>query len=635
MQPALQIQSAPSRTTVRKNGNLWNKPDVEVRLTGSHLVEMFHALSSTLLPAGDVFPLTRVDDIPAAVEYHTNLSVPARTVGDVDTYFRHAQLAALLKKVEFPIFEDACMAKAMEKWHESEAACKTMNEMCADILAHPHSTKHVALRDQLSEMRQELEILLGKEPPSKESLADYCGFGPGADASHRRTEGNAAYKLFNHSVLETQDLEGLESVFPSVLATGGNTAQALVMGYASGIVSIESARLEFVPKTCQEHRTIEIMPSLATFEAKGLDAHIRLKLKQVWNIDLATQEPNRHLAFLGSLEDSANSPVTLDLSSASDRISMGLVRLILPIEWSRRLFPLRSRDVILPDETVLPLHKFASMGNSLTFSLQTAIYGAIIVRAYRAAGLRWKKWRAYGDDLIVVKSVAHRVITALELVGFKLNAEKSFVEGPFRESCGRDYLQGQNVRPFYIKKPIRTVGDLFKYINRLQTVAVRSPIPASSFRGLFSYLLKLVPEPLRFTGSPAYGLEALVWSPLSAVPSRILRERVVETKIPTWVSYKISLLNGCSDSLLKQNEVKGDAHLTLEKEPVFFTPSSLLKWKQRVSLEKGAREITSTLVRESEAIPSGVVTLIVRRPGKPGHSPLSNDEIKLLMLPIW
>lgn len=636
MQPALQT---PSKREIqpgfRRQKNLnYNNPDTDVRLDGSHLVQMYSALIDDLLPCGPKFDLKRPDQIPEMVKFHTAYADQFRVAGEVDAYYRHAQAAALLKKVEFPLFDDICRANAMEKWFAAEEACREMNAKMLDILEHPHTTKHVELKAILVELRAEVRTLLGDTPPDEEKLAEWYGFGPGADSSHNRVEGHAAYKQIGHSALNPCELEILAQTAPSLCAYGGNPlAAAMDVGGGPVFASFEEARLTFVPKTCSEHRTIEIMPSLSTFRAKAYDHFIRKRLEDVYGIDLTDQEPNRHLAFLGSLRDDDDSPVTLDLSSASDRVSMGLIRLVFPVAWSIALFGLRAKSVVLPDGTTHILEKFASMGNSITFSLQTAIYAAIIVRAYRAAGLRWKKWRAYGDDLIVIKAVAPRVIADLELVGFKLNHEKSFIQGPFRESCGHDYLQGQYVRPFFIKKPIRTVQDVYKYVNVLQTYALRSPIPASAYRGLLRFLLTLIPVEFFVVGHPAYGLEACIWSPYVVVPKRILRAREVEIRVPEHLALRVALLIGAGDSEIVPRAEPG---VCLEKDEPnqVYTPSQLKRWKADRQLRESARTLTSRALRTVTAAPTGQRKIIVRRPGKPGLSPLSDNEVKRLMDPF-
>jgi hypothetical protein len=53
--------------------------------------------------------------------------------------------------------------------------------------------------------------------------------------------------------------------------------------------------------------------------------------------------------------------------------------------------------------------------------------------------------RVYGDDIIVPVNMVHSVVRSLESFGIKVNAGKSFWNGKFRESCGKEYYSGHDV----------------------------------------------------------------------------------------------------------------------------------------------------------------------------------------------
>jgi len=59
--------------------------------------------------------------------------------------------------------------------------------------------------------------------------------------------------------------------------------------------------------------------------------------------------------------------------------------------------------------------------------------------------------RIYGDDIIVPVDMVHSVMTHLEAYGLKVNSNKSFWNGKFRESCGMDAYDGQSVTPTYVR----------------------------------------------------------------------------------------------------------------------------------------------------------------------------------------
>jgi len=65
-----------------------------------------------------------------------------------------------------------------------------------------------------------------------------------------------------------------------------------------------------------------------------------------------------------------------------------------------------------------------------------------------------KRVSVFGDDCIVSSDDTREFIQLCESIGFIVNEEKSFSgDHPFRESCGGDYLQGYDVRPYNVRSP--------------------------------------------------------------------------------------------------------------------------------------------------------------------------------------
>jgi hypothetical protein len=130
---------------------------------------------------------------------------------------------------------------------------------------------------------------------------------------------------------------------------------------------------------------------------------------------------------------------------ASDTLSFNTVAWLLPQSWFRYLNDVRCPGYRLKGGPVLKYAKFSSMGNGATFGLETLIFYA----AVRAVGS--KRGTAYGDDLIIESELYPALIKLLRFLGFIPNEDKSFAEGPFRESCGKDYFNGVDVTPFYLR----------------------------------------------------------------------------------------------------------------------------------------------------------------------------------------
>ena len=97
--------------------------------------------------------------------------------------------------------------------------------------------------------------------------------------------------------------------------------------------------------------------------------------------------------------------------------------------------------------------------------------------------------------IIVDVRVYHRVVYALELLGFTVNMEKSFHSGGFRESCGTDYFGGHNIRGVYLQQLLKD-EDFYSAINRLIRWSLQwVPLPRTlSFLGRFVRFLPVPPE---------------------------------------------------------------------------------------------------------------------------------------------
>jgi len=249
-----------------------------------------------------------------------------------------------------------------------------------------------------------------------------------------------------------------------------NSAEAFRAQLHTAPKVVKTSKLSFVPKNDTISRSICTEPTLNTFYQLGLGQVLTGRLRSFFGIDLNHQaERNARLARIGSTDGSWS---TIDLESASDSISLGLCREIFPAWFMGYLSLLRSSAARLPSGEVVELKMVSSMGNGYTFPLQTLIFSAIVQAVYCSLEMRGRS-HVFGDD-IVVKTIAYRrVCRLLQICGFTVNTAKSFCEGSFRESCGRDYLNGRDIRGPYIKR-LKTPQDLFAAINMLNLFTAKT-----------------------------------------------------------------------------------------------------------------------------------------------------------------
>lgn len=317
--------------------------------------------------------------------------------------------------------------------------------------------------------------------------------GPGASVGAR---GNDFYtKLFDSPLTATK--EALYNHYRSRLQYFPRWADAENNRYArhGGCRVVEGSRLHFVPKTNDISRLICIEPSLNMFYQLGLGAVLEDRLYEVFSISLSDQpELNRELARVGSLDGRFD---TIDLSSASDSLSLKMLAEVLPRDVMSWLRFLRSPISQLGDRRV-ELSMVSTMGNGFTFPLQTILFSCIVSASYRARDLTMFRslaarrqpgnYGVFGDDIICHHSVTKDVLRLLELLGFQVNTEKTFTEGRFRESCGRDFFHGHDIRGFYVKS-LRTMQDRYVAINGLNLWSAKTGI---SLPDTQKYLLSCV-----------------------------------------------------------------------------------------------------------------------------------------------
>jgi len=212
-----------------------------------------------------------------------------------------------------------------------------------------------------------------------------------------------------------------------------------------------SAKVILVPKDSRGPRLISCEPLEFQWIQQGLgDAIVRRVETHTltkYNVHFTDQKPNQFGALLGS---STGRYASLDLKEASDRITVGLVRLLFPEPVLQALLCSRSQSTILPDGRKLPLCKFAPMGSALCFPVLALTIWAILSAAEDDADAR-KSILVYGDDVIVRTDKSAHAIKWLETFGLLVNRDKSCTSGFFRESCGTDAFNGVVVTPVRIR----------------------------------------------------------------------------------------------------------------------------------------------------------------------------------------
>jgi hypothetical protein len=215
-------------------------------------------------------------------------------------------------------------------------------------------------------------------------------------------------------------------------------------------VQVGHGKLTFVPKSVKTKRPIVVEPILNGLAQKGIGDYIKGRLLRVANLDLKDQERNRRLAKLASVNDEL---ATIDLSNASDTVSLSVVFELLPPGWVDFLGQFRTGTVIHRNR-IIELEKWSSMGNAYTFELESLLFYSLAWACCVVEGCEVENVSVFGDDIILSSEATPLLMEVLDWYGFEVNTDKSYCSGPFRESCGTDWFRGIDIRPFYLKERI-------------------------------------------------------------------------------------------------------------------------------------------------------------------------------------
>jgi hypothetical protein len=244
-----------------------------------------------------------------------------------------------------------------------------------------------------------------------------------------------------------------------------------------------TCKVTFVPKDSRGPRVISMEPYLTQ---KGQMAIGAVMAELICSdtrqrVNFKDQTINQRLACQASVD---GLHATLDLKDASDMVSDVLVKRVF------RNFPAISRGIHMLRSThasfsmslserpvegktfdsihydkknkswlvskTIKLRKAFNMGAGMCFPiLSTIVHSSAVsgVQFFTLLPARKISNRiyVYGDDVICPTEWFDFVCYGLEKSGLIINKSKSFHKGPFRESCGGDYLAGEDVAPVRLK----------------------------------------------------------------------------------------------------------------------------------------------------------------------------------------
>lgn len=394
-----------------------------------------------------------------------------------------SQARASISKLPVPGIDRE--SAAYQLWNNDEHRCKRTNQK---LVAYRNrflaGRKTLPWMREVQRMREFCAYVLG-EQPDLDAVKAMSKYGPGASVGVRGDATHYANKVLSwdctsgcvdlavdalaldKGAWEVFGFDPRESTNPSAIDGFKREARKLVL---DSVCNHDT--LIFIFKNAKALRSITVQPTLSGMVQLGIDAVVKQLLLERANIDLTDQSLNRRLAFLGSRDwlTDPNPWCTIDKKSASNLIAKLLPGFVLPGAWSKLLWSTRSPLYQTPPAMggdIRQYEMYAGMGNGTTFGVESLFF---LAAAYAVSEVdepsalrRDRFFSIFGDDLLIRQGHAAKYIEFIEYLGFRINHDKSFISGPFRESCGADYWNGINVRPAYVRgdgmlEPLELIG---------------------------------------------------------------------------------------------------------------------------------------------------------------------------------
>jgi hypothetical protein len=222
-----------------------------------------------------------------------------------------------------------------------------------------------------------------------------------------------------------------------------------------------ASKMSMVPKTAKSPRLIAAEPVAHQWCQQIVWNWLRRQIKSLFGsdfIDFRRQDLSGNMVLSASR---SRKLATVDLSDASDRLSCWNVERMFRCNPSLLscLHAARTRHLKIDNldgsSSFIKLKKFATQGTATTFPVQSLVFLIIGLAACmtdeKVDLRRIKKHRyhvrTYGDDIIIPTYGYARLIRIMDLLQLKVNTEKSYVTGNYRESCGVDGFMGDDVTP--------------------------------------------------------------------------------------------------------------------------------------------------------------------------------------------
>lgn len=329
--------------------------------------------------------------------------------------------------------------------------------------------------------------ILGENPPTISSLNVEFGKGSCFGLSRKHAD--------PYSKLQTLEVTSSALSHARELLTSNQSWSDAINLSETEIRLVKGNRFFTVPKNSKTDRPCAQEPNLNGTMQKMYGTVIRERLQASYGIlHKNAQDHHGRMARYASLSGRL---ATVDAKNASGSITYACVNELTPPKWMNLLDDLRSKAYTYDDQSWIDYQQFSSMGNGFTFELETVIFYAVARAACLLTGsdCSLRSLSTYGDDVIIPTKALETFLCGFNALGFEVNNEKSFSTGPFRESCGYDWFNGDSVRPVFIR------GELS--LRTLYTV--HNQLVVNGYNHIYPSLMKAILNIVKKFGIPNFG----------------------------------------------------------------------------------------------------------------------------------
>lgn len=237
---------------------------------------------------------------------------------------------------------------------------------------------------------------------------------------------------------------------------------------SKGEIRNRKVTVKAVPKNYKKPRLIFPQDSYSSAYLHQMRKLLQMRLASVTGINLSKQQSVNRAACIKASTGSGYD--TIDHSSASDCIAWCYYTWCMPEKFVKWLSLYRERTLKIGQENQ-PCWIAFTAGNPVTFVLETMFFHSVATVATEIASeydalfgegvfTPYLKPLVYGDDVMIDHRATSVYFSICEILDLKVNSDKSFVSGFYRESCGIEAYQGTRLDNVYW--PRKIVGNSTK-----------------------------------------------------------------------------------------------------------------------------------------------------------------------------